>query len=87
LFVFCICSTPLRGEIKFIRKLRVPPAPLVQTERAVPNKLPHNKYGHFDVIGNGTLLEGAGMAIFVKIDEEFLVLLNSFAWAFVGNPC
>jgi hypothetical protein len=35
----------------------------------VSNKLPHNKYGHFDVVGNGTLLERAGMTIFVKIEE------------------
>jgi hypothetical protein len=53
----------------------------------VPNKLPHDEYGHFDVVGDGALLEGAGMAIFVKVDEEFLVLINTLAWAFVGNSC
>jgi hypothetical protein len=53
----------------------------------VPNKLPHNEYGHFDVVGNRTLFEGASMAIFVKVDEEFLVLVDSLAGAFVGNSC
>jgi hypothetical protein len=26
------------------------------------------------------------MAIFIKIDQQLLILLNPFAWAFVGNP-
>jgi hypothetical protein len=53
----------------------------------VPNKLPHNENGHFDVVGNGTLFEGAGVPIFIQIDQQFLVLLDSLAGAFVGNPC
>ena len=52
----------------------------------MPHKLPHDKNRHLNVVGNRALLKGAGMPIFVEVDEKLLVLLNPLTWAFVGNP-
>ena len=49
------------------------------------DKLPHDEDGHFDVVGDGALLERAGVPVFVKIEEELLVLVDAFAGAFVGD--
>jgi hypothetical protein len=51
----------------------------------VTDELPHNKYGHLDIVGNGALLKRAGVTIFIQIDQQLLILLNPFARAFVGN--
>jgi hypothetical protein len=49
------------------------------------DELAHNKNRHLNIVGNGALLKRAGVAIFIQIDQQLLILVNAFARALVGD--
>ena len=85
LFVLGVGGPPLGRDVKLVSQLGVATAPFIESEGPMPDELPHNKDGHFDVVGDGALLKGARVPVLVKVEEQFLVLILPLAGAFVGD--
>ena len=85
LFVLGVGGPPLGGYVKLIGQLGVATAPFVEAKGPMPDELPHDKDGHFDVVGDGALLKGARVPVLVKVEEQFLVLILTLAGALVGD--